>query len=96
MHPLILHFHLDPLCTQSAYSIAWFSGISTWSLSCEATGAPTKTTFKIKPTSNPWKWWKYYKQVNKKTLQHMKVWQIDQQKNPTKYESIANRLAKKL
>jgi hypothetical protein len=30
----------------------WFNGISIWSLSCETTKAPTRTTFKIKWRSN--------------------------------------------
>jgi hypothetical protein len=90
MHPLILHFNLDPSCTQYASSIAWFSGTSTWSLSCEATRAPTRTTFKIKPKNNLYELWKYYKQANNKNLQNMKVMQIDQQENLTQYEGITN------
>jgi hypothetical protein len=50
---IILHFHLDPSCTQSTSSIAWFGDISTWSLSCETIRALTRTTYKIRLTSDP-------------------------------------------
>jgi hypothetical protein len=86
MHPLILHFHLIPLWTQSASSIAWFDHFhvkppkplqeehlkSNQQVILKNDESITNT-----PLIKPYKIWRYFKQTNKKTLQNMKVWQTN-------------------